>query len=124
RRACLRRYGRRPGRVTSLTARAVSATEVMLSFSAPGTDGTNPPGAKAYLVTESRRQIRTTAAFLHAPALCDRACRFDVSSVGTTITLAVTHLRPRTTYHYGVAAFDNVSHELGPRSATVSVKTL
>ncbi|HWF50501.1 MAG TPA: hypothetical protein VG294_07665 [Solirubrobacteraceae bacterium] len=123
RRACLRRYGRRPGRVTSLTARAVSATEVMLSFSAPGTDGTNPPGAKAYLVAESRRQIRTTAAFLHALALCDRACQFDVSSVGTTIMLLVTHLRPRTTYHYGVAAYDNVSHELGPRSASVSVKT-
>jgi hypothetical protein len=123
RRACLRRYGRRPGRVKRLTARAVSATEVALSFSAPGTDGSNPPGAKAYLVAESRGPIGTAAAFLHAPALCDRSCQFDVNSVGTPITLFVTHLRPRTTYHYEVAAYDNVSHELGPRSATVSVKT-
>ena len=95
----------------------------MLSFSAPGTDGTNPPVARAYRIAESRRQIRTAAAFLRSPALCHRACHFNLSSVGTPIMLAVTHLRPRTTYHFAIAAYDNVSHELGLRSATVSVKT-
>jgi hypothetical protein len=46
-----------------------------------------------------------------------------VRTVGTEVNLSVTHLRPRTTYYYAVAAYDNVSHQLGPRSATVRVRT-
>jgi hypothetical protein len=65
----LKRYGRTPGRVTGLRARAVSKTKIVLSFGAAGTDGTDgsrPPAARAYLIKQSSRPIRGARAFSRA----------------------------------------------------------
>ncbi len=47
---CLKRYGRIPGRVTGVDARARSSTAVVLSFAAAGSDGPHPPPAHGYLI--------------------------------------------------------------------------
>ena len=123
RRSCLKRFGRTPGRVTTLKGRASSKTTIALSFRAPGTDGARPPAARAYLVKQSPRKIRGARDFARAQTLCKGRCRFKVTRVGTTIKLTITDLRPKTTYYYAIAARDNVSERLGPRSAAVKVKT-
>jgi phosphodiesterase/alkaline phosphatase D-like protein len=46
-----------------------------------------------------------------------------VTEVGSRIELTVTNLRPNTTYFYAIAARDNVSRRLGPRSPAVKVRT-
>jgi alpha-tubulin suppressor-like RCC1 family protein len=120
---CIKLYGRRPGRVRALHARALAPTSVVLVFAAPGSDGRSPPAARTYLVKVSPRPIRSAADFRRAPALCDGRCRFNVTIVGTTIKLRVTHLQPRSTYYYAVAAYDNVSGLIGPRSPTVVAHT-
>lgn len=124
RRACRKRYGRTPGRVIGLSARAISATKIVLSFTAPGSDGARPPAARAYLVRQSRRPIRGARDFMRALTLCKGNCRFKVTRVGTRINLTITDLRPNATYYYAIAARDNVSNRLGPRSAAVRAKTL
>jgi streptogramin lyase len=123
RRACRRRHGRKPGRVTQLRARAVSKTKVLLSFRAPGTAGRRPPPAREYVVKQSRRPIRDRRGFRRAQTLCRGRCSFDVKLVGATVELTVTDLRPGTTYHYSVAARDNVSGRPGHRSLTVKART-
>jgi alpha-tubulin suppressor-like RCC1 family protein len=121
--SCVRRWGHTPGRVTRLTARAHGHTSVTLSFAAPGSRGYSPPAATGYLVKQSLRPIATKSAFMRAPALCKGACRFKVSTVDTTITLAVTALRPGTVYYFAVAALDNVTGRVGPPSRTVAANT-
>ena len=124
RRRCLKRWGRTPGRVTGLKAVAVSRSKVVLTFTAPGTDGSRPPAAKTYVVKQSRRPIRGARAFRRARALCNGSCRFpSITRVGGQLTLAVTDLRPGAAYYYAVAARDNVSRLLGRRSRTVRVRT-
>jgi hypothetical protein len=124
RRRCLKRYGRTPGRVTALRAAPVSATRVRLTFIAAGTDASRPPAAQGYVVKQSRRPIRSARAFRRAQTLCDGTCRFpSVMRVGAKLELAITDLRPRTSYYYAVAARDNVSRRLGRRSRTVTVRT-
>jgi hypothetical protein len=120
---CLRRYARTPGRVARVTARPTSATALVLSFSAPGSDGRTAPAARRYLIKQSLRPIRTPTQFTRAHSLCRGSCSFAVREVGTKISLAVTHLRRRTTYYYAVAARDNVSNRLGPRSFTATGRT-
>jgi len=123
RQACIRRYGRVPGRVTGLQARAVSGTEIELSFVAPGTDGSRPPAARAYLVKQALGPIRGARDFSRAQSLCRGSCRFSVTEVGTRITLRVTGLRPGSIYYYAISARDNVSGRLGPRSAPATART-
>lgn len=123
RRRCLKRWGRTPGRPTALTARAVSSTKIVLSFRAPGTDGSRPPAARAYVVKQSRRPIRSSRAFRRAQTLCEGSCRFPSVVVGGRLGLTVTDLRPRTTYYYAAAARDNASGRLGRRSDAVRVRT-
>ncbi len=123
RRKCLRRFGRTPGRVTGLRARALSGRQIELRFAAPGTDGGNSPPAVAYLVKQSPRPIRSRRAFDAAHSLCRGSCRFAVQRVGEEVTLTVTDLRPRTAYAYAIVARDNVTARRGPRSRTVSVRT-
>jgi len=123
RRDCLKHYGRTPGRVTGLHARAASGTQVVLSFTAPGSDGRHPPAAGAYLIKQSRRPIRRGRDFRLGQTLCRGYCRFAVSVVGAKITLTISHLRPHTTYYYAIAARDNVSHRTGVRSATIRIRT-
>ena len=120
---CLKRFGRMPGRVTSLSARSTSRSAIVLRFAAPGTDGSKPPAAQNYVVKQSRRPIRTARDFDRALALCSGTCRFDVTAVGSEIALTVNNLRPRTTHYYAIAARDNVSARRGPRSKAVSART-
>jgi len=121
RKTCLKRYGRTPGRVTGLRARAISSTRIQVSFAAPASAGATSPPVRGYLVRQSPSPRRRDLA--RAPALCRGSCRFVPSSVGARITLTVTRLRPRTTYFYAVTARDNVSGRLGQRSLTVRVRT-
>ncbi|MDP8924578.1 MAG: hypothetical protein M3O34_17120, partial [Chloroflexota bacterium] len=96
---------------------------IVLTFEAAGTDKANPPAATRYLVKQSHRPIRTARDFKRAHSLCGGTCRFAVTEVQAKITLTVTDLRRRTTYYYAVAARDNVSGRLGPRSKTIRVRT-
>ncbi|MEJ7892118.1 MAG: fibronectin type III domain-containing protein [Solirubrobacteraceae bacterium] len=123
RRVCLKRFGRRPGRVTALTARAASATSIKLTFNAPGTDGRRGPAARSYLVKQSLRPIAGARSFAQAKTLCDGACRFSVTQIGAKVTLSITDLLPSTTYRYALAARDNLTGRLGPRSKTARAKT-
>ena len=120
---CLKRYGRTPGRVTGLTARVTSLTALTLTFTAPSSDGHGPPVARSYLVKQSRHSIRSSRDFQHAQPLCKGSCRFTVTAVGEKIKLTITHLLPHSTYYYAVAARDNVSGRLGPRSRTIETRT-
>ncbi len=95
----------------------------MLTFRAPGSDGSRPPAARSYLVKQSRRPIRSRRSFRRAQTLCGGACRFALTRIGEKVTLTITGLRPRTTYYYTIAARDNVSGRLGPRSRVVSART-
>jgi len=123
RRACLRRHGRTPGRVTTLSAKATGKRRIVLRFRAPGSDGADPPAARTYLIKQSRRPIRNARAFRRARALCRGTCRFSVTELGAKVSLKVTGLRRRRTYHYAVAARDNVSARLGRRSRSVKART-
>ena len=122
RQVCLERHGRTPGRVIKLRGRARSRTTIVLSFSAPGTDGRRGPAARRYLVKQSLRPMRSRRDIARAPALCGGSCRFSATRVGTRISLDVTNLRPRTRYHYRIAARDNVTGRPG-RSRGISVRT-
>ena len=123
RQRCAATFGRTPGGVGGLTGSVRGQSSIELDFAAVGTDGSNPPPAHDYLVSQSLRPIRTQHAFTAAPALCKGACRFAVTRVGTKIVLVVTNLRAQTTYYYAVAARDNVTGRLGPRSQTAAIKT-
>lgn len=120
---CMNRFARTPGRIATLTASARGAGRIVLTFRAPGTDGSRPPAANSYLVKQSQRPIRTAADFRRAAALCNGACTFGVTAPRSRITLEVTDLRRRTTYYYAVAARDNVSRRTGPRSSTARATT-
>ncbi len=120
---CLRRFGRKPGRVKTVAARAGSRGKIILTFRAPGSAGSSLPPARTYLIKQSFRPIRTRRDFRRAHALCKGACTFAVTKRNAAITLNVTGLRRRTRYYYSVAARDNVSKRTGPRSRTVRAKT-
>ena len=117
-----KRHGRTPGRVLKLRGRARSRTTIVLSFGAAGTSGARSPAARRYLVKQSLRPLRSKRDIARAPALCRGSCRFSVTRIGARISLTVTNLRPRTKYHYRVAAYDNVSGRPG-RSRGITVRT-
>ncbi len=123
RRACLTRYARTPGRVSGLHARALSNTAVLLSFAAPGSDGSHPPAARGYLLKQSPGPIRSARDFRRAQTLCNGNCHFAVTAVGARVTLTITHLLPHSTYYYAIAALDNLSNRFGPRSPTAQIRT-
>jgi len=123
RRACLTRYARTPGRVSGLHARALSNTAVLLSFAAPGSDGSHPPAARGYLLKQSFGPIRSARDFRRAQTLCNGNCHFAVTAVGARVTLTITHLLPHSTYYYAIAALDNLSNRFGPRSPTAQIRT-
>jgi hypothetical protein len=123
RRACVRRYGRTPGRILGLRVSATTKTTIVLTFTAPGTDGSNPPAAHTYLIKQSTHAIRNARDFTRAHTLCRGSCRFNVTGVGSQINFTVTDLRPRRTYYYALVALDNASRKRGPRSNTVRTRT-
>jgi len=95
----------------------------VLSFRAPGSDRQTLPPARSYVVKQSTTPIRDLRGFRAAQSLCNGACRFPVTRVGEQVKLRITDLRPKRTYYYAIAARDNVSRRLGPRSQTVRVRT-
>jgi len=99
----------------------VSATRIVLSFRAPDAGGGQ--AARRYLVKQSLSPISSGRAFKRARALCGGSCRFDITSVGTRVTLAITDLAPNTTYYYAIAARDNTTGRPGPRSKTAKATT-
>jgi alpha-tubulin suppressor-like RCC1 family protein len=121
--SCERKYGRTPGAVTGLRALSRGKSVIELDWRAPGTDGNHPPPARSYVVKQSLHPIRNARDFARARTLCHGACRFTVTRVGGPIALTVTSLQAGRTYYYAVAARDNVSGRLGPRSPTVVAKT-
>ncbi len=123
-RACVKRFGRTPGRVTTVAWRATSKGKIVLSFRAPGSDGSKPPAARGYLIKQWRHPVGGARGFKRAHALCKGTCRFPaITRVGAEVALTVEDLQARTTYYYALAARDNVSGRLGPRSRTVKAKT-
>ncbi len=120
---CRKLWARIPGRVTEVRRRVRSTSEIALTFAASGTHGARPPAARRYLVKQSLRPIRGRRDFRRADALCRGSCRFEVTQVGARLSLRVSDLRPRTAYYYAIAAYDNVSGRVGPRSATVRART-
>ncbi|MDQ6777710.1 MAG: hypothetical protein M3071_16205 [Actinomycetota bacterium] len=123
RRKCVKTYGRTPGPVTGLRAVVRGATKVELDFTAPGTNGNNPPGATGYLVKESLSPIAGAKDFTTAHALCHGACRFAITTIGTEVTLMISGLRAHTIYYFAIAALDNVTARAGPRSPMVKATT-
>ena len=123
--ACVKRYGRLPGRIKNLKARATGGGKVKLSFTVAGTDNGKAPAARGYLVKQSRKPIRTARDFRRAAALCKGRCAFyGLTSIDATAELEITNLVPGRLYHYAVAARDNVSSRVGPRSRSVAVRAL
>jgi len=120
---CRSTFRRTPERIASPIARASSAGVVELRFAAAGSDGSKLPAARGYLVKQSLRPIRTRVDFERAPALCKGTCHVDVTRPRTAVQMRVTGLKRRTTYHYAIAARDNVTAHPGPRSKTVQAKT-
>ena len=118
---CRKRHGRTPGRVTVLAARGMGSRKILLAFRVVGTDGSRAPGARSYVVKQSRRPIRTARDFARAPSLCKGKCSFKVTRVGASATLTITDLR-RGLYYYAIAARDNVSGRTGPRSMTIKAR--
>jgi len=120
---CLHRYGRTPGRVSAVHARATGPHTITLSFDAAGTDHERPPAARRYLIRQSTQPIRTARDFRTSHALCHGSCAFNVVKVGATIVQRVTGLDRRRTYYYAIEARDNVSKRPGPRSPTIQART-
>lgn len=111
-----------PGGIEDLRATALSGSEVQLSFSAPGSTGSLPPPAGAYVVKQSRTPI-SEESFEQARSLCGGVCQVSAENVGDPLTVSVTGLKASTTYHYAVKARDEEGR-LGPLSNGASVTTL
>ena len=110
-----------PGRVTDLTAEALSGTEIKLAFSAVD-DGSGAP-ATSYVVKQSKTPITDAATFDQARSLCEPACSFSARALGDPISLKVTELTPETTYHYALRA-RHPSGATGEVSSPASARTL
>jgi len=111
-----------PGRVTDLGAKALSGTQIELTFSAPGSDGNEGPPITDYVVRQSRSPIADQQGFEGAQPLCDGACTFSPKQVGDKITLTITDLTPGITYHYALRP-RGASGALGELSNSASATT-
>ena len=109
----MKKHGRKPGLISDLSVSSPGKRKVHLSFHAAGTDGSKPPGARRYLVKQSRRPIRTKRQFSRAHSLCKGKCSFKITDVGAPLTLKITDLHRRARYYYAVRALDNVTGRVG-----------
>jgi hypothetical protein len=75
------------------------------------------------LIKQSLQPIANAHDSNTAQALCNGACRFSITQIGTQIKLAVNGLRPHTIYYYAIAALDNVTARPGAASLTVKTQT-
>ncbi|HUP69484.1 MAG TPA: kelch repeat-containing protein [Acidimicrobiales bacterium] len=115
----------RPGRITDLTAIAISASKIGLAFSAPPSDGAFPPPSSRYVVKQSASAMTDEASFAEGLALClpEGACSFSPIEVGQQLTLDVDGLAAGTRYHYAVRAVNGAGLE-GPLSNDAAATTL
>lgn len=115
-----------PGLIEDLVATPVSSTDVRLSFSAPaalGSAGSTPAPATTFVVRQSNRPIDASN-FDQAPALCGGICAPSPppGREGDIVSLAVSDLRPATSYYYAVKPVDGQGRT-GPISNVVAVTT-
>lgn len=94
-----------PRTVTDLTARARSARQISLTFSAPSPTGQATRPATRYVIKQSRSPI-TAANFSGARSLCGGTCSFTPGRAGDRITLSVNDLVPDRLYHYALRPLD------------------
>ena len=114
---------RAPARVTDLQAVVTSDTSLMLTWSAPPSDGAFPPPATRFALHQSSdTPLTDEASFAAAQSLCGGECRFSLSTVGERVSLSVSELRPGTTYNYALRAVADTGE--GPLSNAVSARTL
>lgn len=111
----------RPGRISDLKAKALSASKIQLTFSAPGTQGSSPPPATRYIVKQSRKPITDAPSFRRARSLCGGICVFGPNKVGDLLRLTVTGLSSGSTYHYSIKA--TAEGKTGKRSNTTRATT-
>lgn len=109
-----------PSGVNDLRATAESRSQVRLSFSAPGSNGDNPPPANRYVVKQTGGPLVSAQDFDTAASLCGTVCTFSPAKVGDGLTLTVTGLSPSTTYRYALRAQDDEG-TLGPVSNIIDV---
>ncbi|MGH9223562.1 MAG: hypothetical protein ACRD2W_07190, partial [Acidimicrobiales bacterium] len=69
----------------------------VLSFSAPPSDGPDPPPASRYEVRKATSPIGGERRFAAATALCGGECVFAPDTVGRTLTLVTAQRRARPT---------------------------
>lgn len=114
-----------PGGISDLEATPLSTSQVRLTWSAPGSDGADPPPPDRYIVKQSTSPIEDETDFEEAFTLCGVVCAFDPppGRVGTPVVLTVRDLSPATTYYYAVKAVDDAGN-IGPRSNTAGGTTL
>ncbi len=114
-----------PASVTDLAARAVSARQVDLTFSAPRAGAAAPADGipvKRYLVKQARRPI-TAATFASAQTLCGGTCSFSPARPGHPIKLTVEDLIPDRLYYYALRPLDS-SGQPGALSNVARARTL
>lgn len=109
-----------PDTITDLAARALSASEIEISFTAPD-DGTGSAPATQFEIRRSGSPL-TEASFDSAPLLCRGACGLAPSAPGDRAVLAVGGVEPATTHHLAVRAigFDGAA---GPVSNSAAATT-
>jgi putative cell wall-binding protein/chitodextrinase len=114
--------GSAAGVVDDLEATVVSPTEVRLTFSAVGQNGSHPPPVGDYVMKKSQESIGDVDDFDAAGDLCEQPCEFEPGEVGEELTLSVSGLEPGASYSYAVRARDEEG-TLGPLSnvATASM---
>lgn len=111
---------RLPGGVDDLQATALSSTELELTFSTPD-DGTGAP-ASNYIIKQAPEAF-DAAGFVSADSLCDPVCELDPpGTVGDPLTVTITGLTPKTTYHYALRAVNG--ERAGPISNVAQATTL
>ncbi|HVE47465.1 MAG TPA: kelch repeat-containing protein [Acidimicrobiales bacterium] len=112
-----------PSAVEDLVARALSESEIELTFPAPASDGNSPPPAQRYVVKQAAAPIVDDDTFYAATSLCGGECGFLPIGVGEGLSLRVGGLAPNTAYHYAVRPLGE-DGDLGPLSRSASATTI
>lgn len=108
-----------PDVVNDLVATPLDEGTIQLTFSAPGSNGVDPPPATRFVVKQALAPIRDEA-FDNAASLCEAGvCSLAAGSIGERLTLSVGGLKRGTTYYYRLRALDEAGN-LGPLSNTAT----
>lgn len=90
-----------------LIASVSSGSSVQLEFRAVD-DGAGVGPARSYVVKQATEPLGTSDWIDSAALLCKTTCDFTPPETGTVLQLAVTDLTPGTTYHFAIAATNDV----------------